>query len=174
MAHLLSSLTFLSTPSLGRALSSLLSAPLTATLALAHLTKGAGESMVIHLVGARRLEAGGLLLWRLLGLARVTLVLVGPECPQLDTQGESSTQVRHRENFSKYDVLSSISKYFLSQVGTRLVELSPWYVQVSVVTVPPCTYEEYSTSTAFIEPDLVSPPQFLTSVPMRLCPGVRL
>ena len=98
MSDLLSSLTFLSTPSLGRALSSLLSAPLTATLALAHLTNGVGESVVIHLVGARRLEAGGLHLWRLVGLTRVTLVLVGPECPQLDTQSNSSTQVSLIQN----------------------------------------------------------------------------
>jgi len=63
---------------LGRAISSILSAPLTTLLILPDPRT---TTIEIHLVGARRLELASLAAWLTLPHAKIRLVMVGPECP---------------------------------------------------------------------------------------------
>jgi len=63
---------------LGRALSSILSAPLTTLLAFPNPMT---TTIEIHLVGARRLELASIAAWLTLPHSKIRLVMVGPECP---------------------------------------------------------------------------------------------
>lgn len=72
----------------GRALSSILSSPLTCAWAIQD-TGIAKEELIIHLVGSRRMEVAYLKAWQIIlnifpQIKTLRLVLVGPECPNLD------------------------------------------------------------------------------------------
>jgi len=68
----------LGTP-LGRALSSSLSCPLSTLLAI---PAPSANPLIIHLVGARRIEVSSITAWAFLPYPALNLVMIGPECPE--------------------------------------------------------------------------------------------
>ena len=102
----------------GRAVSSVISSPLTCKAALPLSPTGTPSTLTVHLVGSRQIELSSLPAWSLLNLSRLVLVFIGPEC--------SAPQ----------QALPSVDG-------------------VEYQFIPPCTYQQFATSTTFTEPDIV-------------------
>ena len=64
----------------GRALSSVISSPLTCNMALPFCPTPTHVPITVHLVGSRQIELSSISAWSLLNTSRLVLVFIGPEC----------------------------------------------------------------------------------------------
>ena len=67
---------------LGRAISSVVSSPLTCKSALSFICRSSNSPLTVHLVGSRKIELCSLPAWSLLKSSKIKLVFIGPECAE--------------------------------------------------------------------------------------------
>ena len=69
----------------GRALSSVISSPLTCKMALQFCSSPRPDTLTVHLVGSRQIELSSMPAWSLLNVSKLVLVFIGPDCTPPET-----------------------------------------------------------------------------------------